>query len=267
MAYIYKITNQMNGKFYIGKTKRKSIARRWFEHQYNARKIDYRHPLYDSIKRYGPEKFEIEVIEECEEDVLSEKEALWIKKLSPQYNLTEGGEGGDTFSKRSEKSKDVTRNKLSQHAKKLWRNEEYKTLQSKLAKERWKDETYRTVQSSKSKERWEDETYRELITRKAKEKAQDPDYLKKVSDGVKAAIKTKKDVWSECKQGSKNGRWLGRIEMYDTEGKLYKTYETAVECKKDTGLVAHQIRNKARTGQVVQRGQYMGYTFRFNRNI
>lgn len=263
MAYIYKITNKENGKFYIGKTKRKSITRRWFEHQYNARKNDYRHPLYDSIKRYGLEQFEIEIIEECEETVLSEKEIRWIEQLSPQYNLTEGGEGGDTFSKRSEQSKNITRDKLSQHAKKLWQTEEYKNLQSKLAKERWNHDSYRNSQSSEMKSRWENKTYRQIITEKAKELAQKPEHRKKISDSVKQAIATKKDVWSNCKKGSKNSRWLGKIHMYNPDGSLYKEYETAVECSKDTGIVAHNIRTKARNGEPMLTGKFKNYTFKF----
>lgn len=211
MACIYKITNNVNEKFYIGKTKRSNLSRRWKEHQWKALDENCRHPLYDGIRHHGLENFSIEVLEECQLAVLDIREKFWITKLRPVYNLTFGGEGGDTFTHKPEHMKEETRKKLSLAAKK---------------------------------------------------NAQNPEYLKKVSDGVKRAIETKKDIWSECKKGSKNGRWLGKIEMYDSQGNLFKTYETAVECRKDTGMVAHNIRSKARTGAVILRGKFKGYTFK-----
>ena len=65
MAFIYVITNDLNGKQYVGKTSR-SIEERFKEH---IRDKDYRknekRPLYNAMNKYGIEHFSIKVLEEC----------------------------------------------------------------------------------------------------------------------------------------------------------------------------------------------------------
>jgi hypothetical protein len=50
--------------------------------------------------KYGTDKFEITLLEECDESVIDDRERHWIKTLdclAPRnFNMTEGGEGGDT---------------------------------------------------------------------------------------------------------------------------------------------------------------------------
>lgn len=60
VPYIYKITNQINGKIYIGKTL-KDISSRWREHCKAAKKVCCeKRPLYMAINKYGIENFKIE---------------------------------------------------------------------------------------------------------------------------------------------------------------------------------------------------------------
>ena len=55
MAYIYKITNDINDKIYIGKTNF-SIEKRFQEHCKDAfRKRNEKRPLYNAMKKYGIE--------------------------------------------------------------------------------------------------------------------------------------------------------------------------------------------------------------------
>jgi group I intron endonuclease len=243
MAYIYIITNTANGKFYIGKAK--NLNRRWNGHKRTVQNKEYRHPLYDSMRKYGTDKFTFEVLEKCNYTDLDNRERYWIAKLKPVYNLTEGGEGGDTFTKKPNHMKDITRKKLSEAAKKKAQDPEYRKKLSEAAKKKAQDPEYR-----------------KKLSEAAKKNAQDPEYIKKVSEGVKRAIETKKHIWSECKKGSKNNRWLGYIEMYDPDGSLYKTYESAVECQNDIGIRAGTIRGKAKSGKPIFRGIYTGYTFK-----
>tara|TARA_Y100000592_G_C5304368_1_gene236997 strand:- start:45 stop:593 length:549 start_codon:yes stop_codon:yes gene_type:complete len=95
---IYQITNEVNGKFYIGKTT-KSIEERFEKHIYESRYNRSGSYLHKSMKKYGVEHYNIKVIEsQVDEAELDERERYWIGKLNPHYNLTEGGEGGDTSS-------------------------------------------------------------------------------------------------------------------------------------------------------------------------
>ena len=96
MAYIYKITNQINGKQYVGKTML-TIEKRWQEHCKDSkrRKIEKR-PLYSAMRKYGIENFKIEEIEECSDVIVNEREIYWIEKLQTfknGYNVTIGGDG------------------------------------------------------------------------------------------------------------------------------------------------------------------------------
>lgn len=106
MSYIYKITNQINGKIYIGKTS-KTIDERFKEHIKKA-KLHTNRYLYDAMNHYGYHNFSIEKVEECENDLLNEREKYWISHYNSfdknfGYNMTTGGEGGDTWSKNSNK--------------------------------------------------------------------------------------------------------------------------------------------------------------------
>lgn len=95
-GYIYKITNQINGKVYIGQTKR-PIKQRWWEHKNaskNKNNPGYDYPLYRAFRKYGIHNFKIEEIEKCTYDKLDEREIYWIKYFNSfhnGYNLTLGG--------------------------------------------------------------------------------------------------------------------------------------------------------------------------------
>lgn len=92
---IYRITNIVNSKFYIGKTT-KTIQERFKRHCYNHK--DQNTYLYKSMRKHGIDKFIVDIIEETDFDSLNEREIHWIKTLQPHYNMTSGGEGGDTSS-------------------------------------------------------------------------------------------------------------------------------------------------------------------------
>lgn len=96
MGYIYLIINNINGRRYVGKTTQ-SIEKRWQEHILDSKreKCETR-PLYRAIRKYGVENFSIEEIEECNVNVLSEREQYWIQHYNTYedgYNATLGGDG------------------------------------------------------------------------------------------------------------------------------------------------------------------------------
>lgn len=95
-GFIYKITNTLNQKVYIGKTTT-SLKERWEEHQLDAyRECMSNRPLYKAIRKYGISNFSIELIEECDISVLSNREIYWIEtyhSFSNGYNATLGGDG------------------------------------------------------------------------------------------------------------------------------------------------------------------------------
>lgn len=93
---VYKITNTINGKAYIGVTKQ-SLAARWKCHRaYSKREAAF--PIHAAIRKYGVENFTITVICECsslEELAVCERGLIAEHgTYTPHgYNVTSGGEG------------------------------------------------------------------------------------------------------------------------------------------------------------------------------
>ena len=94
MAYIYQITNDVNGKIYIGKTEF-SIEKRFKEHCRDAfREKNEKRPLYAAMRKYGIEHFHIQLLEET--SIPEEREVYWIEQkraFKEGYNATLGGDG------------------------------------------------------------------------------------------------------------------------------------------------------------------------------
>lgn len=94
---IYKITNTITEDFYVGKTG-VGIDKRFRKHCYNSNNgvITF---LYNAMRKYGELNFSIEIIESnIPKSIIDDRETYWITSLKPKYNMTTGGEGGDTSS-------------------------------------------------------------------------------------------------------------------------------------------------------------------------
>lgn len=97
MGYIYKISNTVNNRVYIGQTVF-SIEERWKQHISASFDTGFRGDklLYRAMRKHGRDKFHIETIEKVEDNKLSERETYWIKyydSYNNGYNMTLGGEG------------------------------------------------------------------------------------------------------------------------------------------------------------------------------
>jgi len=100
---IYKITNQVNGKFYVGMT-RKKLKYRFNNHCYDALIRNSNSYFHKAIRKYGKENFIIEEVEVCEKN-LPDREVFWISKLKPDYNQTIGGDNGILGFRHTEETK------------------------------------------------------------------------------------------------------------------------------------------------------------------
>ena len=105
MVGIYKITNQINNKVYVGQSS--CIERRWAEHLYYSE--NEQTLLQRAFKKYGITNFKFEVLEECEPQNLNEREIYWINfynSFENGYNMTPGGENHSHIQVSFEKLKD-----------------------------------------------------------------------------------------------------------------------------------------------------------------
>ena len=92
--HIYKITNLINQKVYIGQTVQKNPMMRWYEHQSDARN-GKKSRLCNSIRKHGIENFTWEIIDQCsninELNLLEEKWLLHYRSIIEVYNIREAG--------------------------------------------------------------------------------------------------------------------------------------------------------------------------------
>ena len=95
MIGIYKITNLINEKVYIGQSIH--IERRWQEHcQPSSRSL-----IGKAIQKYGKEHFTFQVLEECAEEQLDELEEKYISEYDSVvpngYNIETASKGKTSF--------------------------------------------------------------------------------------------------------------------------------------------------------------------------
>ena len=132
-GYIYKITNLINNKIYIGK------------HKYNKPELDPKYvtsgiSINRAISKYGLNNFKQEIIDIAESELeLNQKEIYYIKYynsfLGEGYNLTEGGDGISNPSKEiieinrqkhlGKKQSEETKKKRNEKLKKVIHSKEW----------------------------------------------------------------------------------------------------------------------------------------------
>lgn len=108
-GFIYKITNKVNGKVYIGQT-RHTVEYRWRQHLKNFNIEHRQQPLYCAFAKYGLENFEVTTLEEVDVTKLDEREIYWIAKhdsFNKGYNATIGGQGGRIYYWTDEKYEEI----------------------------------------------------------------------------------------------------------------------------------------------------------------
>jgi len=131
--YVYKTTNLITEKIYIGKRVYREKDDNWY--------LGSGIYLKRSIKKYGRENFIKEIIEWCDnKNILNEREIYWINHFNSRcskigYNLSKGGEGGnvgeEAYIKISNKLKGIKKskevcNKISEALKDKPKSEEHK---------------------------------------------------------------------------------------------------------------------------------------------
>lgn len=96
-GFIYKITNKVNGKSYIGQTIQ-SVKERFYQHcATKCSQAILNMVIHKAITKYGKSNFTIEIIEEVESANLNDRERYWIRyydSYNNGYNSTEGGQDG-----------------------------------------------------------------------------------------------------------------------------------------------------------------------------
>ena len=182
MIGIYKITNP-NGKIYVGQSI--NIENRLKQHRFGHDGKKTR--IYNSIKKYGWDSHTIDILEECEIELLNERERYWQE----YFNSFEKGLNAmltETSAKRREFGEDSKKNLKS--SKKVYSNEGLQSLKEKLSgknnpfygKTHSKEVLEKIIQANKGKKVSEETKKKMSEVAKKRSVGSGNNYAKKVID-------------------------------------------------------------------------------------
>lgn len=220
MSGVYKITNLINGKCYIGLSL--NIERRFMEHR-TPKNLRRRTNLAKAFRKYGLENFSFEILEECnDEKRMSELEMYYIAKYKAEYNMNEGGLGnrGLVFT-------DDVKKVLSQKGKQQWAR---KTEEEKLA----------IVKNNlKRPEK------NHLVSEATREKLRQINLGKKYGEAAKAKRSASNKI---AALGNQNGN---KAVVSLKDGIIIKEYLSMVLAAKDLGIhptrITHVLKGRRKT--------------------
>jgi len=195
VGYIYRITNTVNGKMYIGCTE-VSIERRLEQHL-SAAKQGSRLALHCAIRKYGALKFQVtclEVITGTHADLMAAevRQIAEHHTVAPRgYNLTTGGEGVDYTVKE-------TKNRLIEGIRQRSHNEE------------WRKNT-----SAANRRKASDPQWLKATRAASRRKAEDPEWHKAIVEGARK--RQSSDTWRRnttqaARDRAKDPRWKENLQ-------------------------------------------------------
>ena len=217
MGYIYKITNKLNGKAYIGQSINNPMGPKGRINQHLKGQAKQCKAIHNAINKYGKEHFSIEILHiVLLPDILDELERVEIKNhnsLSPNgYNLTSGGETNklislETRRKMSEAKKDRPSNqkgrKRSPEARR--KMSEAKKGKKLSSEHRRKVSEAKKGQTPHNKGKKTPPETRKKISEALKGRKRSPETRRKISEankGKKRSPETRRNM-SEAKKGKK----------------------------------------------------------------
>jgi group I intron endonuclease len=183
---VYLVTNAVNGKRYVGKTKR-DLEKRWREHVTHSHGGSDEMALYRALQKHGAESFELSVLEECaDEDALDEAERKWIRELGTfrrEYNMTEGGDGLKGY-----RHTEATKRKMSEsHRGKTLSPETIEKIRKTNTGQKRSDEAREKMRQA-AIGRGHSEEAREKISEALRKRERDTKKVVQLRDGVPLAI-------------------------------------------------------------------------------
>ena len=124
---IYKITNTVTKDFYIGSSK--NVKQRWANHKcHSTWKNHPNNPMYLDMRKYGVDKFELQILAEVETNKLKEMEQQFIEILNPTYN--DKNAKGLNVERKKETNKEYQKSdKFKEHQKEYHKSDKYKEYQ------------------------------------------------------------------------------------------------------------------------------------------
>lgn len=120
---IYVIVNLHNSKKYVGSSK--DVYHRLHKHKSQLKRGIHSNPYLQNSWNKNSEGFSCFMIEECDVNLLIEKEQKWIDKIDPEYNIDK--KIFPTYIPTEE-----TKKKISEYTKQMWKDKKFKNVYTKV---------------------------------------------------------------------------------------------------------------------------------------
>lgn len=175
---IYKITNEIDGKFYIGSTS--NLIKRYYTHINHIRtKKNTCVKLIRAVNKHGENNFRFEIICECPANEVIKNEQEYIDNLKPEYNIA----------------------KIAGSNIGIKRTEEVKINKSVSQKENWQDDDYRNKHLENLSKNWKCGSNHKMAKLTEEQVIEIKKHLsnglfpKQVSDNLKLSYYSIKDIY------------------------------------------------------------------------
>lgn len=237
MGYIYKITNIINKKKYIGVTTRKNPYYRWMAHKSSIQKGKGCPLLMKAFNKYGESAFIFEVIIICFDEDVFKFENEYIKKYnsaSPYgYNIAEGGKIGMSFLGKTHSEE--TKKKIGIKSKEYNNKPEVKERARNVAIEL--NKRMNNGEIVRKSEKWKKAVEEGRIGGK-----RDDESKKKISDGLKKYFEDNGSPINKEKHRKIMTKVNGRkIHQYSNENRWIATFDSILLAEKATNIKRSNI--------------------------
>ena len=239
---IYKTTNHVNGKIYIGyDSKNRTLS----EYAGSGRLLNF------AIEKYGIENFSKEILEYVTEDNWEEREIFWVNEFSSTdrkigYNITKGGDGGDTFS--NNPNKEAIRDKHRESTRKMMlARGGYLKDKEKQIEACKKGNMVRTANGYRHSEETKRKLSESLSGREFTE-----EWKKNISEATKVAMSNlnQKELQLKALEGRKKA-WAKRDE--DRKKKLEEILKLGLKTSENIKLLGVSIPTYYKTLRMIQK--------------